>query len=269
MIRPMLSARRIAADNDVSVRTVTCRHALGTFGESTVTDRAGVVLVRRGCFIRESEGTEQVLDSSMAYLNYPCREERFAHPHDGGDECLVIDLDLALFSELFPRAERTTRREIAVTTEIGVQHRLLEASAPDGRVEAALGLAAEVARLVAETPSAPRVSAGARRIVRDAREALAEDPTLTLAGLASALCVSSHHLSRAFSAVTGRSVSRHRIELRIGAALDRLAAGEEDLSRLAADLGFADHAHLTRTLRHHAGRTPSQMRALLAGFERC
>jgi AraC-like DNA-binding protein len=44
-------------------------------------------------------------------------------------------------------------------------------------------------------------------------------------------------------------------------ALERLAAGERDLTALALDLGFADHAHLTNTVRRELGRPPSAFRA--------
>jgi AraC-like DNA-binding protein len=33
--------------------------------------------------------------------------------------------------------------------------------------------------------------------------------------------------------------------------------------RLAADLGFGDHAHLTRTIREQLGHTPAQLSRLL------
>ncbi|GAA4086563.1 hypothetical protein GCM10022248_65360 [Nonomuraea soli] len=46
-------------------------------------------------------------------------------------------------------------------------------------------------------------------------------------------------------------------------ALDRLEQGEPSLALLAADLGFADQAHLTRTVRHHLGHTPTALRRLL------
>ena len=46
-------------------------------------------------------------------------------------------------------------------------------------------------------------------------------------------------------------------------ALERLAAGERSLGILAADLGFSDQAHLTRTVRAHVGHTPTALRRLL------
>jgi AraC-like DNA-binding protein len=49
----------------------------------------------------------------------------------------------------------------------------------------------------------------------------------------------------------------------VRAALDQLEAGQQNLADLAAELGFADHAHLTRTLRAELGSTPTQIRDLL------
>jgi AraC-like DNA-binding protein len=49
----------------------------------------------------------------------------------------------------------------------------------------------------------------------------------------------------------------------VSRALERLAAGERNLGVLAADLGFSDQAHLTRTVRAHVGRPPAALRRLL------
>jgi transcriptional regulator GlxA family with amidase domain len=43
-----------------------------------------------------------------------------------------------------------------------------------------------------------------------------------------------------------------------------LAGGETNLARIAADAGFADHAHLTRTLKVEYGRPPRELRDLVA-----
>jgi AraC-like DNA-binding protein len=96
------------------------------------------------------------------------------------------------------------------------------------------------------------------------REALTEDPDRSLSDLARSLAVSPHHLSRVFRSVTGRTISRHRLHVRARNALERLAGGEHNLARLAADTGFADHGHLCRVLRHETGHTPSALRRGLA-----
>ena len=59
------------------------------------------------------------------------------------------------------------------------------------------------------------------------------------------------------------SLTRYRNRVRVANALDRLEAGEPSLAALAADLGFADQAHLCRTVHDHLGHTPTTLRKLL------
>jgi AraC-like DNA-binding protein len=46
-------------------------------------------------------------------------------------------------------------------------------------------------------------------------------------------------------------------------ALERLSAGERDLTRLAREVGFADQSYMCRVFRAEIGATPSVLRALL------
>ena len=83
---------------------------------------------------------------------------------------------------------------------------------------------------------------------------LADDPqAATLVGLACHLGVSPYHLSRVFTAHMGTGLTRYRNRVRVSRALHRLHHGENDLARLAIELGFADQAHLTRTITTHTG----------------
>ncbi|MER7499208.1 AraC family transcriptional regulator [Nonomuraea pusilla] len=102
-------------------------------------------------------------------------------------------------------------------------------------------------------------------LVDAAREAIADDHPAAgaLLSLAALLEVSPYRLSRAFTRELGVSLTHYRNRVRVGRALDRLEAGEPNLAVLAADLGFADQAHLTRTVRRHVGHTPAALRRLL------
>jgi AraC-like DNA-binding protein len=40
----------------------------------------------------------------------------------------------------------------------------------------------------------------------------------------------------------------------------RLSGGESDIARLAVDLGFSNHSHLTTSFRREFGFTPSKWR---------
>ena len=161
----------------------------------------------------------------------------------------------------------------AASPEIDLEHRVLLASArrgddPHELVERGIALAART--LERDTPRAvaagrPATRDTRRALVAGAREALAADPQLSLPQLARELAVSPHHLSRIFSSATGTTISRHRMRLRVRAAMERLAGGERDLARLAANLGFVDESHLCRVVKSETRWTPSALRKLLRG----
>ncbi|MFL6120486.1 helix-turn-helix domain-containing protein [Actinophytocola sp.] len=215
-----------------------------------------LVLVRRGRFRRRVAGSVVDLDPTVAYLGAPGEDESFAHPA-GGDVCTSVSMSAALGERLAGAA----RPLVYVDARVDLAHRrLLAATSADveyGLVEALLGL-------LAAAPVHARPAD--RTLVARAREALAaDDPAASdLLSLAATLGVSPYRLSRAFTRSLGISLTHYRNRLRVGRALDRLEAGEQNLSRLAADLGFADQAHLSRTVRAHAGHTPTSLRRLLA-----
>ena len=100
-----------------------------------------------------------------------------------------------------------------------------------------------------------------------AKAALAADPALGLVALGRVTGRSPHHLTRVFTQLTGLTVSQYRNRLRVSLALERAAEGQRELAGLAGDLGFADHAHLTRTVRAATGCTPSSLRAAFRDVE--
>jgi AraC-like DNA-binding protein len=139
-------------------------------------------------------------------------------------------------------------------------------------VEQLLGLLAATAGQLAAGPTPATVTATARdrSLVTEAREAiLSGHPAAErLFSLADHLRVSPYRLSRAFPRELGVSVTRYRNRVRVGRAMERLEQGERSLANLAADLGFADQAHLTRTVREHLGHTPTALRGILGQARR-
>jgi AraC-like DNA-binding protein len=132
--------------------------------------------------------------------------------------------------------------------------------------ELALELLAAIATNLAPVPTtAP--SGAVRKKIERVRILLAERPGLpwTLESLARLVGYSPFHLARRFRACTGTSVHRYLSDLRLAAALRRIEAGEASLATVAADLGFANHSHLTATLRRRMGVTPRAIRAQLQG----
>jgi AraC-like DNA-binding protein len=156
-----------------------------------------------------------------------------------------------------------TASELAVRRAVAMARR----GDPDGSLEEHLVHVAAtlIARRLPARVSGGRPAAAVhQRLATRARETLLAEPAAGLIELSGRVGCSPHHLSRVFSRVTGSSVSAYRNRIRVSRALDRLAEGERDLAALAHDLGFADHAHMTRTIRAVTGQTPSACRRILS-----
>jgi len=207
------------------------------------------------------------LDPTVGYIGVPGQEERFAHPA-GGDRCTSISLRPDLWRTVAGEDARLERSTVYVDARLDLARRRLLAAARTGEdagelvLELAGRVVGQVVGRAVETPSRN----GDRDLVADARRVIAEDHPAAdgLFPLAELLGVSPYRLSRAFTGELGESLTRYRNRVRVGHALDRLEDGEASLAGLAADLGFADQAHLTRTMRAQLGHTPTAVKRLLA-----
>jgi AraC-like DNA-binding protein len=268
----MLSMRTIVNRDGVEISDVACRHPRGRGHTDEQTTGHTIVFVRRGCFLRSANGVESLLDPTVAFCMNAGEEQRYDHPHDHGDDCTSMVLAPELVASLWGGEQQLPSTQLHTSPAIDLEHRLLLSAGRRGTdthelVERALLLAA---RALEQSDPRP-VSSGrlatihARRAAADgAREILASNLECSLPDLASQLALSPHHLSRVFRSVTGHTISRHRMRLRARAALERLAGGDHDLARLAAEVGFADQAHLCRVIGQETGHTPSALRHALA-----
>jgi AraC-like DNA-binding protein len=254
----MLSVSTLASRPEFTVSVVGCRSDHHRWSAPETRDDHRLVLVRRGRFRRRADGTGADLDPTVAYLGAPDEEERFAHPA-GGDLCTSISFAPGLLGR--PPAAAT----LYVDARLDLAHRRLLAAAGTGDTDYAL--TEELVRLLAAAagePGPPPRPAD-RVLAAAAREAIIEgDPQADgLCGLAGLLEVSPYRLSRVFSRAMGVSLTRYRNRVRVARAMDHLTEGSTGLAELAAQLGFADQAHLTRTVREHVGHTPAALRRLL------
>ncbi|MFE7191136.1 helix-turn-helix transcriptional regulator [Kitasatospora sp. NPDC057541] len=254
----MLSASTLAVRPEFTVTVVGCRSDHVRWSEPETRDDHRLVLVRRGRFRRWADGADADLDPTMAYLGAPGEEERFAHPA-GGDVCTSVGFDPSLLGR--PLAATT----LYVDARVDLAHRRLLTAAGTGDIDYAL--TEELLGLVAVVTGEPTVRPGPadRALVAAAREAINDEAPEAgrLCDLAALLRVSPYRLSRLFSREMGVPLTRYRNRVRVTRAMDRLAEGAPALADLAAQLGFADQAHLTRTIREHVGHTPTALRRLL------
>jgi AraC-like DNA-binding protein len=258
----------LAADGFLVAEVACGGGSRGWSPEEPVTDLA-IVLVRSGLFSRRVNGVDLVVDPMVAYLERPGTVQQIAHPA-GGDLCTVIVPPSETLDRLTEASWRL-RSHLVVPADVDVHHRALLARYRHGAdtfelVERTTTLAERlltgffvVAPKGSTTPSSRRSGI----LANQARELLGIQAERGLRELALAIGVSPYHLSRSFRHATGMTLTRYRRQLRIKRALQRLAEGDNDLARLAADLGFSDQSHFTRVTRLEAGATPGQLRALL------
>jgi len=106
----------------------------------------------------------------------------------------------------------------------------------------------------------PTVAVGAA--IRAIQELLARrfaEP-LTLAVLAAHVDLSPWHLSRRFHSEVGLGLHQYRTRLRLLSALHRIRDSRRpDLARVAFEVGFSSHSHLSREFRAFFGVPPSHV----------
>ncbi|GAA1964226.1 helix-turn-helix domain-containing protein [Kitasatospora viridis] len=267
----MLSSVPVASRPAFEISAVTCRAHHARWSAPEARDDHRVVLVRRGGFRRSAAGVAADLDRTLGYLAGPGEEESFAHPA-GGDLCTAVTVTPELWRSLAGDTPVPAARTLPVDPRLDLAHRRLLLAGRSGDVDFALAeeLVGLLTTAVTRTVAGPVPAGGGsalrdRRLVAAAREAIVADHPAagTLLSLAELLGVSPYRLSRAFPRELGVSVTGYRHRVRIATALDRLEGGEPSLAALAAELGYADQAHFTRTLHRHLGHTPSAVRRLL------
>lgn len=122
--------------------------------------------------------------------------------------------------------------------------------------DVALALA-EIVRIL----DCPRVRQPTRlHWIDDLRSAMLSDPHLSISRWAKASRVSREGAARAFRAAYDVSPARFRLELRARNAWARIVSGTDPLSLIALETGFADQAHMTRSVGWLTGKSPSAWR---------
>jgi AraC-like DNA-binding protein len=92
------------------------------------------------------------------------------------------------------------------------------------------------------------------------------DRRIRLAELSRAVGASPAYLAEVFREVVGIPLYRYQLELRLARARELLGT-QDDLARLALDLGFSSHSHFSTAFRHRFGDTPARVRARVRSRE--
>lgn len=266
---------------------VRCANVESAWRAARSTGAFTINLARSGGYLRRLNGHERFADPTSALLTGPADDLVVSHPLTCGDTYTAIEIESAVLAERSDGERWLTgagwdgrvsdRLDLAHRTLItdcvrGVDsfalterlHRLLDGLLATGASDGATDRPDdELSRTVGRRPA---TLAAHRRLVNRTREVITGGGhTLGLTELARQVNCSPHHLSRVFHRVTGQSLTTYRTQIRTRAVLTALAGDDLDTLRtLAAEHGFADQPHLTRTLRRQLGHSPAQLRKLLA-----
>jgi AraC family transcriptional regulator len=282
---PLPYARRAVYRSDsLRIEDVRCRAGVSGPGGEERSSTHEVVFPRSGVFVKEVAGRRVVADPNHVVFFNRHEPYRVLHPVPGGDACLSIGLSdgdlLDVVGHHDPGArddpERPCRRACVPVTAraVRLQRELLSAldgaGAPPepGIQERVLDLLDEVLRPIVSPPPGP--GRPVKRATRDRHREIVETVKVSLQTrlsaapgldqIARAVGCAPFHLLRLFRRETGRGIHAYLRALRLRAALERIAEGEASLTRIALDLGFADHSHFTTSFRREFGLTPSAFR---------
>jgi len=226
-----------------------------------------LVLPLRGTFIRQvprlRHSSEIVADPTVALFFREGEAYRVAHPLGGADRSLDLTIRSVAIDALGLRpADLPDAASTDAATDVLVRRWATAAAGGDLDPLVAGEVAVAIVDRVVRRPRDATAQRDVDRLVYQTRLTVTErlGDRLTLPDLGRLVGCSPFHLARRFRAATGTSIHRYRTRLRVRAALERIADGERDLAGLAIDLGFADHSHLTTTLRRNTGRPPSAFR---------
>jgi len=193
-----------------------------------------------------------------------------SHPVDGGDQCTVLVFRPELVEDALGNVKgRHGTIHAATQLSIHVLTRMLSIGAKDPleAEEHALFILNALADDLKSSPSLNGQSPSElqKQRVEEVRALLASQPAEPwhLDSISRRVYCSPFYLTRQFRAITGESIARYLLRLRLALALDYLAQGETDLARLAVELGFANHSHFSARFKSVFGRTPTAVRNTL------
>jgi AraC family transcriptional regulator len=194
--------------------------------------------------------------------------ECHAEEHHGAVASLNVELDgawLGRIAELVAPLDQPAEFRGDEIAEAGAQ--LVRELRRDDR-DSALAIEGLTFEILAASARRERtVDRRAPRWLRDARDLLdVQGDVVSLRAMAAQAGVHPVHFAATFRRFLGCSLGEYQRRRRFEHARARLADRTMTLAEIAADAGFADQSHLTRTFKRFSGMTPSEYRTFL-GFK--
>jgi AraC-like DNA-binding protein len=270
----------------VTIADVRCRPAGCACGPEEQSTATTLAFPRAGVFVKHVRRQRIVATCNCVLFFNAGEPYRVSHPVPGGDDCTSLAFAPDVLADAVrcfdpvaadrpgsPLGATHGPAEPALTFFLHRLRQRLRAARGEGLALEELTIALLAAaiggayRVHGQRPvQERRASAGMQRERVEAAKAFVAGrfrAQLTLAEVSRAVHYSPYHLARLFRREAGVPIHRYQNRLRLGAALEQLADGADDLTALALDLGYSSHSHFSDVFRRTFGVPPSACRATL------
>jgi len=266
---PEFEVSHLLQTDTVTLRNVLCRGTCRHRSASECVSATHLVFPYRGVYLRHVGREQAVADANHVLFFNVGEGYQVSHPVEGGDASLSLRLSDTTLQELTPRsllkqdAQLGMRRQHQrIDPQAQALVALIRHGLESGNIESleAEGLLLSLVSrsLGPRTSHEPGATHARRRLADRVKILLAGDLSRpwTLSQIAAQIGGSPVYLTQVFQQVEGVPLYRYQLRLRLARALDLIAI-YDDLSALAAELGFSSHSHFAAAFRHAFGRSPT------------
>jgi AraC family transcriptional regulator len=275
--RSEFDVTRLLDTDTMAVENVRCSGACRHRSTEECVSTVHLVFPYRGVYLRHVGSDQAVADANHVLFFSAGEGYQVSHPLAGGDANLSLTLSEPVLRELAPKPlvqGRETlgfrRQQLRIDPRAQALVAVLRHSLENGTIESleaeGLVLTLVCRSLGPRTAHESKATLSRRRLADRVKILLASDLSRrwSLAEIAAQIGGSPVYLTQVFQQSEGIPLYRYHLRLRLARALD-LIARYEDLSALAADLGFSSHSHFAAAFRQAYGRSPSAFKESAQG----
>ena len=261
--------RHLLGTDTVSLRNVRCSGACRHRSPEECASTTQLVFPYRGVYLRHVGSDQAVADANHVLFFNAGEGYQVSHPIGGSDASLSLVLSESVLRELAPSSllndggklgfrRQHHRIDPRAQALVALLRHGLDCGAIEPLEAEGLVLTLVCRSLGPRTSHQPGATHARRRLADRVKVLLAGDLSRrwTLADIAAEIRGSPVYLTQVFQQTEGIPLYRYHLRLRLARALD-LIAQYDDLSALAADLGFSSHSHFTAAFRLAYGRSPT------------
>jgi AraC family transcriptional regulator len=269
---PEFEVKHLLNTEAVALRNIRCSGACRHRGAEECASITHLVFPYRGVYLRHVGSDQAVADANHVLFFNGGEGYQVSHPIAGGDASLSLGLSEPLLRELAPDSLLNDRERLGFRRQhqridprtqalVALLRHRLDSGIIEPLEAEGLVLTLVCRSLGPRTSHQTRATHARHRLADRVKILLAGDLARrwTLADIAAEIRGSPVYLTQVFQQVEGVPLYRYHLRLRLARALD-LIARSDDLSALAADLGFSSHSHFAAAFRQAYGRTPAAFR---------